>query len=120
MRPLQQSLVLTRAVHNAAIYLLAQQAHVDPLAIMAMPVDRRDQDRELWRRAMKMRRAAVYVTLTLFNLPQSHIAASLGISREAVRQMIMRAQEESDDDLDYALEQLAFLNQGADLDEAQI
>jgi hypothetical protein len=112
-RVMPHELVLTRALHNAALYLLAQKAHVDPAAILAMPSDRRDRDRNEWRRAMKMRRTAVYVTLTLFNLPQAHMAASLGISREAVRQMINRVQEDHDDDLEYALEQLAFLNYGA-------
>jgi hypothetical protein len=112
-KPVAHELVMTRAVFNSAVFLLAQQNHCDPLAILQTPVDRRGCDREQWRRAMKMRRYAVYVTLTLFNLPQAHMAASLGISREAVRQMMERALAETESaDLDYTLEQLAFLNYG--------
>lgn len=108
----QVDLALVRALHNATIYLLAVKAQVDPVKILQMPIDRRDQKREEWRVAMRMRRRAVYVTLTLFNLQQNEVAASLGISREAVRQMLERAQQEADDDLDYALDELAFLNHG--------
>lgn len=112
-RVLQRS-TMVRACYNAALFCLAKLDGIEHAAVVNAPEQAPlGGNRREWRQAMKVRRRAVYLVITLLDVPQSDASRALSISRVRVGQ-IMRAVEDERDDpvLDQALEEMSFLGGG--------
>lgn len=108
---------LVRCCFNAALFCLARKRGLDPVVVAACPSntggDARSEQGKHWREAMRVRRRAVYLVITLLDVPQADAARALGISRVRVGQMIREVEDERDDPvIDQALEELSFLGGG--------
>lgn len=105
---------LIRACHNAALYCLARHAALDPAEVARAPRniggDPHSELARFRREAMRVRRRAIYLVVTLLDVSQSDIARALDISRVRVLQILREVEEERDDPvIDQALEELSFL-----------
>lgn len=102
--------VFVRAAFNAALYIIARQSGLDPAVVAAAPEQAPLSERKAWAAAMKVRRQAIYLTITLLDVPQADMARALGISRPAVTRLVREVEDQRDDPaLDRALDELGFL-----------
>lgn len=105
---------LVRACFNASVFCLAKLQGLDPAEVAQAPEQAPLGGRPQWREAMRVRRRAVYLVITLLDVPQADAARALSITRMRVGQMIREVEDERDDPvIDRALEELSFLAGGA-------
>jgi hypothetical protein len=101
---------LVRCCFNSAVFCLAKREGLDPVMVAQAPEQAPLGGRASWRLAMKVRRRAVYLVITLLDVPQADASRALGISRVRVGQMMREVEDERDDPvIDRALEELSFL-----------
>lgn len=104
---------LVRCCFNSAVFCVSKLEGLDPVEVAAAPEQAPLGGRPFWRQAMKVRRRALYLVITLLDVPQADASRALGISRVRVGQMMREVEDERDDPvIDQALEELSFLGGG--------
>lgn len=108
-RMLQKS-TLIRACFNASLFCIAKLHGLDPRRVAQCPLQPPLGNRPFWLEAMRARRQAIYLVITLMDVPQSDVARALNIARWAVGRMMRQVEDERDDPaIDRALDELSFL-----------
>lgn len=80
--------------YRLAVALVAQNAAVQPGFILSADPSRRATADEQWMRATRLRRLAIYITVTYLDIPQADMARALGVSKATVSLLLKELGDE--------------------------
>ncbi len=80
--------------YRLAVALVAHKANVQPGFILAADPSRRATADEQWMRATRLRRLAIYITVTYLDIPQADMARALGVSKATVSLLLKELGDE--------------------------
>lgn len=80
--------------YRLAVALVAHKAAVQPGFILSADPSRRATADELWMRATRLRRLAIYITVTYLDIPQADMARALGVSKATVSLLLKELGDE--------------------------
>ncbi len=80
--------------YRLAVALVAHRANLQPGFILAADPSRRATADEQWMRATRLRRLAIYITVTYLDIPQADMARALGVSKATVSLLLKELGDE--------------------------